>query len=142
ARLRRRRAASRRRLPSIVQRHNSPADAGWAPGDAFRALHTNLLFADPRGMPRSLAVTRAVAGEGKTTVAVILASGMAQHGGRVLLMGGDLLRPQLHAAFGVPREQGLTELVHDDRPWSEVVHSPEFAGLFVLTAGRSMGREP
>jgi capsular exopolysaccharide synthesis family protein len=139
---RRRRKGGRRRLPSIVQRQNSPADAGWAPGDAFRALHTNLLFADPRGMPRSLVVTSAVAGEGKTTVAVNLAICVAQHGGRVLLLDGDLHRPQLHAAFGVPREGGLTELVHDDRPWGEVVHSTDFAGLYVLTAGRSMGREP
>lgn len=142
ARLRRRRKNGRRRLPSIVQRQNSPADAGWAPGDAFRALHTNLLFADARGMPRSLVVTSAVAGEGKTTVAVNLAICVAQHGGRVLLLDGDLHRPQLHAAFGVPREGGLTELVHDGRPWGEVVHSTDFSGLYVLTAGRSMGREP
>lgn len=141
-RLRRRRVSARRRLPSVVQRQNSPADASWAPGDAFRALHTNLLFADPRGMPRSLVVTSAVAGEGKTTVAVNLAICMAQHGGRVLLMDGDLHRPQLHAAFGVPRESGLSDLVQDDRPWSEVVHSTDFSGLYVLTAGRSMGREP
>ncbi len=142
ARLRRRRAAARRHLPSMVRREDSPADAGWAPGDAFRALHTNLLFADPRGLPRSLVVTSAVSGEGKTTVAVNLAICMAQHGGRVLLMDGDQHRPQLHAAFGVPREHGLSELVHDECPWRDVVHATEFPGLYVLTAGRSMGREP
>lgn len=142
ARLRRRRASKRRRLPSMVQRQASPADASWAPGDAFRSLHTNLMFADPRGMPRSLVVTSAVAGEGKTTVAVNLAICVAQHGGRVLLMDGDLHRPQLHAAFGVPRESGLSELVHDDCRWNDVVRSTDFAGLHILTAGRSMGREP
>ncbi len=142
ARLRRRRASANRRLPSIVRREDSPADAGWAPGDAFRALHTNLLFSDPRGLPRSLVVTSAVSGEGKTTVAVNLAICMAQHGGRILLMDGDQHRPQLHAAFGVSREHGLTELVHEGCPWRDVVHSTEFARLYVLTAGASMGREP
>ena len=75
-------------------------------GEAFRALRTNIEFANPEGSIRSLLVTSAGPGEGKTTVAANLAVVMAQVGKRVILVDADLRKPRVHRLFGVPKTPG------------------------------------
>jgi hypothetical protein len=54
---------------------------GFAPRtEAFRLLRTNLQFLDLDSQPRSLVITSAVAGEGKTTTATNLGIALAQAG--------------------------------------------------------------
>ncbi len=62
---------------------------------------------------RSLLVTSAGPGEGKTFVAANLAVSLAQSGRRVILVDLDLRRPQVHATFGLRREPGFSDLVVD-----------------------------
>lgn len=83
--------------------------------DAFGNLRTAVLFAQGARAPaRSLLVTSAQPGEGKTTIAVNLALSLARLGGRVLLIDADLRRPTAHQAFGVPNNRGLSEFLRDD----------------------------
>ena len=53
------------------------------------------------GAPRVLLVTSAVAGEGKSTTALMLARNFAQLGRRVLLIDADLRKPSLHTRLNV-----------------------------------------
>jgi capsular exopolysaccharide synthesis family protein len=81
--------------------------------EAYRTLRTNLQFSSLDRPLRSLAVASAVASEGKTTTAANLAVVMAQMGKRVVLVDGDLRRPAVHRAFGLPNKEGLTEALRE-----------------------------
>ncbi|HTI78643.1 MAG TPA: Wzz/FepE/Etk N-terminal domain-containing protein [Mycobacterium sp.] len=66
--------------------------------ERVRELRTNLRFAVPpsgRGPVRSLAVTSASSGEGRTTTAIDLAAALAESGRSVVLVEGDLRNPVL-----------------------------------------------
>lgn len=59
--------------------------------------------------PRSILVTSAGPGEGKTLVVANLAATYAELGKRVLVLSCDFRRPRIHRLFGVPNDQGLSE---------------------------------
>jgi capsular exopolysaccharide synthesis family protein len=103
--------------------------------EAYRTLRTNLLFSQAVRSLRRMVVTSSSAAEGKTTTSANLAITFAQQGMRVLLVDCDLRRPQIHAAFGLPREPGLTQLVLGHADAAEVVRETEIPGLHVLTCG-------
>ena len=85
---------------------------GFSPrGEAFRMLRTNLQFLDLDSDPKSLVITSAVAGEGKTTTSTNLAVALAQAGRRVLLVDGDLRRPRVAGLLGLESKIGLTTVL-------------------------------
>jgi Mrp family chromosome partitioning ATPase len=73
-----------------------------ANADAFRILRTNIGFADSRKPLRSILVTSATSGEGKSVIAANLALSMARAGRNTLLIEADLRRPSLQERFDIP----------------------------------------
>ena len=64
-------------------------------GEAFRVLRTNLSFINVDQPAKAFVVTSSVPGEGKSTIATNAAIAMANAGQKVLLIDGDLRRPQV-----------------------------------------------
>src|SRR4029079_11662597 len=64
--------------------------------EAFRAIRTNVLASSGATGGRSLLITSASPGDGKSVVAVNLARALGRSGRRVLLIDADLRRPVLH----------------------------------------------
>jgi succinoglycan biosynthesis transport protein ExoP len=62
---------------------------------------------------RVIVLTSPEAGDGKTTVAVNLAVALAQIGRKVVLVDGDLRKPQLHTILGESPEAGLDVLLEE-----------------------------
>ena len=58
---------------------------------------------------RTILVTSAAPGEGKTLVVANLAATYAELGKRVLVLSCDFRRPKIHRLFGVPNDQGLSK---------------------------------
>jgi capsular exopolysaccharide synthesis family protein len=94
--------------------------------EAFRVLRTNLRFVDVDTHPRTIVVTSALPGEGKTTTSANLAFTLAQAGARVVLVEGDLRRPTFGEYLGVESAVGLTSVLIgaadlDDvlQPWGQ-----------------------
>lgn len=81
--------------------------------EAYRALRTNLQFASLDKELRTLLVTSAGPGEGKSTTLGNLAVTLAQAEKRVILVDCDLRRPVLHKLFGLSNERGLTTMMVD-----------------------------
>ena len=76
--------------------------------EAYRSLCTSLHFATERGIPKTLLVTSASAGEGKSTSSIAIARHFATLGMRVLLIDADLRKPSLHEKLGLANSTGLT----------------------------------
>jgi protein-tyrosine kinase len=80
--------------------------------EQFRTLRARLDSAGSERPLRTLALTSAVSGEGKTLSAVNLALVMAMSvGKRVLLVDCDLRKPKVHAALNLNPECGLAEVL-------------------------------
>jgi polysaccharide biosynthesis transport protein len=105
--------------------------------EAFRSLHANLYFTTPDKPLRSLVISSAVPGDGKSTVSLNLAQAAAAMGQRVLLVDADLRRPQIHRLTDLPNVWGLSNLISSDMNLDEVIqHTSLEENLHVLTAGQ------
>lgn len=105
--------------------------------EAFRSLRTSVLLSAADRPPRTLLVSSAHPGEGKTTVSTNLAIALAQLGQRVLLVDGDMRRPSVDRALGVTDTgAGLAGYLAGGADWRSLVRpAPGCAGLDILAAG-------
>ena len=87
------------------------ARPGGPQGEAFRMLRANLDFVTLDRDVKTIMITSALAGEGKTTTASNLAVTLARAGRRVILVELDLRRPRAGALFGLEVTMGLTDVV-------------------------------
>ncbi len=109
---------------------------GFSPrGEAFRMLRTNLQFLDLDSDPKSLVITSAVAGEGKTTTSTNLAVALAQAGRRVLLVDGDLRRPRVAGVLGLESKIGLTTVLVGRTQLEDSIQRHEGSGIYFLACG-------
>lgn len=112
----------------------------WAPfRESLDLIYKNLQLMTDGDPMRSLVVTSALAGEGKSTVALGLAISAARLHQRVLLIDADLRRPGLHEQLQLPNEHGLSTLLTSDRALTQAAIQPASTysdlPISVLTAG-------
>jgi len=126
----------------MLFRRNSPAvdfvlrtDQAWPLAEAFRVIRNTILFSRPAERPRTILITSAVSGEGKTSISINTAMAFAKMNGRTLLIDADLRRPKCHEVLNLENGAGLSERLLGDRYTHEVVQSTEWPGLSLITAG-------
>lgn len=78
--------------------------------EPFRILRTSLELIDPDHPPRSVMVTSAIAGEGKSTTVANLAVAMARTGREVILVDLDFRHPYLGTFFPDAGRLGITDV--------------------------------
>ena len=86
--------------PDEGQAGDALIDPRSAVSEAYRSFATALQFSTETGLPRSIAVTSAGPGEGKSTTVLAIARHFAQMGLRVLLIDGDLENPRFTPSKG------------------------------------------
>jgi succinoglycan biosynthesis transport protein ExoP len=100
----------------------------------YQTIRTNLGLSYDGGLPRKLVVSSAGTREGKTTFAVNLATSLAKSGKKVLLIDGDMRKPDVGQMLNVPKDSGyLQEVLLGGDP-SGMVHVVPSSGLHVLAA--------
>jgi len=110
----------------VVDRPDSPF------AENVRSLCLMLKRAAREADSRVVLVTSALAGEGKSTVALNLARATAASGDRVLLIDGDLRRPSLAQALGIAESWGLTDILTGRSNLRGSVRRDLRTGLYVI----------
>lgn len=114
------------------------ADAEQAAGyeESIRTLRNSILLTDFDRELRSLLVTSASPGEGKSTIAAHLAMSHAEQGHKTLLIDGDLRKPSVQKRFNLEAATGLTTVLLGEHGWRDAVIQPEgYPNLHILPAG-------
>ena len=104
--------------------------------EAYRTLRMNLQYASLDKPLRSVLVTSASPGEGKSTTIANLAVTIAQAEQRVIVADCDLRRPYLHQLFAVSNDRGLTTMMVDDQAFeAPPLQATSIERLFILPSG-------
>lgn len=129
-------AAQKGDSTALVAFTEGAGDHAHSYAEAIRTLRNSILLSDFDRRLRSLLVTSASPGEGKSTIAAHLASTHAQQHHRTLLIDADLRRPSVHKRFGITSTIGLSNALLGERDWrSAIVQPEEGLALDILPAG-------
>ncbi len=111
------------------------ARLGWA-AESFRQLRTNLRFVNVDKPPRSIVITSANPGEGKSTMSSTLARVLGEGGQPTVLIDADLRRPMLATIFDRHGSIGLTQVLSGQISVEDALQDTDQANVKLITAGR------
>lgn len=125
-------ASAGRRLP-LFYVASSPASTT---AETFRSLRTALQFLSIDNPLRTIQITSALPGDGKTFVASSLAASLAETGQRVALVDCDLRRSSINQEYGWGATNGLSSVLAGTSTIDRVVTEVELAPrLAIVPAG-------
>lgn len=112
-------------------------ESGRVKQDQLDRLRHAIRHAPDRPDIRSILLTSALAGEGKSTITIGLARSYARSlNTRVLVIEADLRNPTLEGALGLPRARGLADYMASGVGLDEVVRTvPGLDGFELISAG-------
>ncbi len=108
----------------------------------YQTIRANLGLLDEGGMPKKLVVTSAGMRDGKTTFSVNLATSLSRSGRKVLLIDGDLRKPDVGRLLNVPRDMRHLQDVLRGNPFDESLIAIVSPGLHVLAADTQNAIDP
>jgi polysaccharide biosynthesis transport protein len=104
--------------------------------EGVRHLRGYLMLSARAGKPRSVLVTSAFPGEGKSTLALALAMANAEQGKRTLLIDTDLRKPAIERLVRLSPDSGLAAVLGRSVQWRAAAREvPSRPSLFVLGSG-------
>jgi polysaccharide biosynthesis transport protein len=113
---------------------------GYIAGTAetYRMIRTALLFSRPGAPPRTILVSSAIKGEGKTSTAANTALVFAHTGALTLLIDADLRRPSCHSMMNETNQVGLSDVLVGQARLNEAIRPTTVENLCLLTAGSAV----
>jgi polysaccharide biosynthesis transport protein len=104
--------------------------------EGVRHLRGYLMLSEQSKVPKSVLITSALPGEGKSTLALSLAMAHAEQGKRTLLIDADLRQPAIERLVRLDPDAGLAEVLAHRSHWSSATRSvPGRPNLSVLGSG-------
>ena len=102
--------------------------------EAVRSLYTRTILLGGPARPRTVLMTSANPGEGKSFLTLAMAQFSAATGQRVLVVEGDLRQPGFRNSLGLAEGPGLVEILRDSAAYGDVVRKTKY-GYDVVMAG-------
>ena len=116
--------------PALVwQNHHSSATLI---AESFRMLRSSINYLAIDEAIKSILITSAVPGEGKTSIAANLAVSMAMSGKRVIIVDADLRKPSVYRLVGGGRVHGLAEVLTEQCTIEQAVRPTDVVGLWTI----------
>ena len=104
--------------------------------EAYRSLRTSMLYTDIDKETKSILVSSAGPGEGKTTTVANMAITYANLGKKTLFIDTDLRRPVVHKVFNLDKDPGITDyLAGSVNDFNSLVKSTGINDLYAVTSG-------
>ncbi|MGA2582639.1 MAG: polysaccharide biosynthesis tyrosine autokinase [Tepidisphaeraceae bacterium] len=103
--------------------------------EQLRQVRTRLQHSSSLDTTRTILITSPSPGDGKTTIACNLASGLALNGRRILLVDANFRRPELHRVFNLPNEQGFSDVLNNLEMFEHAVQETQVPNLYILPSG-------
>ena len=126
----------------VIFKHNnnnnviSQASPMSPTSEAFRSLRTNVMFYNTEKKMKTILVTSAGTGSGKSLVSSNLAVVMASAGEKVTLVDVDLRRPSIHKYFKLPNDLGISNWFLDKvLTFKKLIHATKTDNLVIITSG-------
>jgi capsular exopolysaccharide synthesis family protein len=102
--------------------------------ESVRSVRTNLSFLSSEKASKVICITSEVAGEGKSFVAVNLASTLSIIDKKVILIAADLRRSKIHKTFNVPNDKGLSSYLANQCSLEDIIlHSQQESLDFIVS---------
>ena len=117
--------------PSLIVFNNSD----FATIESFRALRTRIQFSKSKSDAKTILITSSAPGDGKTMVAINLASSFARDDKRTIIIDCDLRKPRLHSIMGDSVTPGLSDYLFGRTTKENIVRTSKLAKLDYVTAG-------
>jgi capsular exopolysaccharide synthesis family protein len=102
--------------------------------EALRVLWVNLSHGPQEDRPRTIVITSALPGEGKTSTALCLARTAASARSRVVLVDCDLRRRSLNYLLGLEPRRGIVDVLNGVCTLEEAIGHDPLSGADVLPA--------
>ena len=121
---------------SIKRRLITKEDPRSPVSEAYRSLRTSMLYTGIDKKVRSILVSSAGPGEGKTTTVANMAITYANLGKKTLLIDTDLRRPVVHKILDLDKEPGITNyLAGNIENFASLIKSTDIDNLYAVTSG-------
>ncbi len=104
--------------------------------EAYRSLRTNIQFANLDNNMKTILITSATPGEGKTITLLNLAVAMAQNDQRVIVIDCDMRKPRIHKILGISNKSGLAEYLMEGNNIDEYINRLYKLNIDVMTSGK------
>jgi capsular exopolysaccharide synthesis family protein len=122
-------------IPRVEALDAALNDPNSAVSEAYRSLSTALQFSTGSGLPRSITVTSAGPGEGKSATVLGISRHFAQTGFKVLLVDADLRKPSLHTRLELNNNLGLSNYLTGSSLPPEVIQKTDQPNLMFMASG-------
>lgn len=103
--------------------------------EQYRNIRTNIEFTSVDNHIRSIMVTSANPGDGKTTTVANLAVVFGQQGKKVLVIGADLRKPSIQDLFAVHTSNGLTNVLSGQTNVMQCIQKTDIENVYVMASG-------
>ena len=110
--------------------------------EAIRSLRSAIKMSDVDNPPTVLQVTSTIPGEGKSTIAMTIATSAAQSDLRVMIIDADLRHPSTSRYFKLDQKPGVVEYLAETTELKNVVYFDEARRVWVLPAGGKTQNPP